>query len=155
MVCRASNAPARRLPQDLRLISVCKPHSASTNSSSVTTIIVHRILSRRISQSNRPLRPLRTRQKTRFSRSPPDTNLLDNALTRLLLLSPNHDQVEPLPSPDVPGNFLGPLYPSSALAISPSSSQSCSSCSLKTIRTTARCLAASNGHTLPVTKGSS
>ena len=43
-------------------VAVCRPHSASTNSSLVTANIVRRTLSQRISQSNRPLRPLRTRR---------------------------------------------------------------------------------------------
>ena len=80
--CRACDARARRLPQYLRLISVCKPHSASINSSSVTVNIVHRTLSQHISQSNHPLRPLRTLRQRPFSRSPPDTNLLGRDLTR-------------------------------------------------------------------------
>ena len=100
--CRASDARARRLPQYLRPLSVCKPHSASTNSCFVAANIIHRTLSQRISQSNRPLHPLHARRQKPFS------GLRISSITGFahsLLLSPNDDHVEPLPSPDVPPTF--------------------------------------------------
>ena len=65
--CRASDARARRLPQYLRPLSVCKPYFASTNSCFVAANIIHRTLSQRISQSNRPLRPWHARRQKPFS----------------------------------------------------------------------------------------
>ena len=52
----ASLTPQPR--RNLGPVAVCRPHSASTNSSLVTANIVRRTLGQRLSQSNSPLRPL-------------------------------------------------------------------------------------------------
>ena len=128
--------------------SVCKPHSASTNSCFVAANIVHRTLSQRISQSNRPLRPLHARRQKPFSGLRISSI---KGLAHSLLLSSNDDHVEPLPSPDVPPTFwdLVPFLCASGLARpSPPSSPY----PPKTIRTTAGCLAGS-GRIWPATDG--
>ena len=131
---------------DLRPAAVRRPHSASTPSYLVATIIVHNLAliahCQRISQSNRPPHHAHSTINP-ISPSPVNKDLLDEGLTFSLLLSPTMIRSNLSPSPKSPATSSD-LVPFLCAVVSPSFHHPPSSYLPKTTRPTAKRLASSS-----------